>query len=76
MSEAEISNYFEDLRADFIGAYYGMYFLEICDYYTRENNEETGTICSQLSHSCTLSIITTALYYIQLTLYFQVFQDF
>lgn len=41
MSEAEISNYFEDLRVDFIGAYYGMYFLEICDYYTRENNDET-----------------------------------
>ncbi len=44
MSEAEISNYFEDLRADFIGAYYGMYFLEICDYYTRENNDETGML--------------------------------
>lgn len=41
LSEAEISNYFEDLRADFIGAYYGMYFLEICDYYTRENSDET-----------------------------------
>lgn len=44
MSEAEISNYFEDLRADFTGAYYGMYFLEICDYYTRENNDETGML--------------------------------
>lgn len=44
MSEAEISNYFEDLRADFIGAYYGMYFLEICDYYTRENNDETEAL--------------------------------
>ena len=41
LSEAEISNYFEDLRSDFTGAYYGMYFLEICDYYTRENNDET-----------------------------------
>ena len=40
MSEAEISNYFESLREDFEGAYYGMYFLEICDYYTRENNDE------------------------------------
>lgn len=40
LSEAEISNYFEELRQDFIGAYYGMYFLEICDYYTRENNDE------------------------------------
>ena len=40
VSEAEISNYFEELRMDFEGAYYGMYFLEIADYYTRENNDE------------------------------------
>lgn len=40
MAEADISNYFEELRQDFIGAYYGMYFLEICDYYARENNDE------------------------------------
>lgn len=40
MSEADISNYFEQLRQDFVGAYYGMYFLEICDYYARENNDE------------------------------------
>ncbi len=44
MSEAEISNYFEELRQDFVGAYYGMYFLEVCDYYTRENNDETGML--------------------------------
>lgn len=44
MSEAEILNYFEDLRSDFTGAYYGMYFLELCDYYTRENNDETGML--------------------------------
>ena len=41
MSEAEITNYFEELRQDFSGAYYGMYFLELCDYYARENNDET-----------------------------------
>ena len=35
-----ISNYFEGLREDFEGAYYGMYFLEVLDYYTRENNDE------------------------------------
>lgn len=40
IAEAEISQYFEDLRKDYIGAYYGMYFLEIADYYTRENNDE------------------------------------
>lgn len=39
--EANISNYFEGLREDFMGAYYGMYFLEVMDYYTRENNDET-----------------------------------
>jgi DNA repair protein RecO (recombination protein O) len=44
LSEAEISNYFEELRSDFVGAYYGMYFMEICDYYTRENNDETGML--------------------------------
>lgn len=38
--EADISNYFEGLRSDFEGAYYGMYFLEVMDYYTRENNED------------------------------------
>lgn len=40
ISEVEIQNYFEALRSDFIGAYYGMYFAEIADYYTRENNDE------------------------------------
>ncbi len=40
LSDAEIANYFEELRTDFVGAYYGMYFLEICDYYGRENNDE------------------------------------
>lgn len=38
--EAHISNYFETLREDFESAYYGMYFLEVMDYYTRENNDE------------------------------------
>lgn len=40
MSDAEVTNYFEKLRGDYEGAYYGMYFLEIADYYTRENNDE------------------------------------
>ncbi len=38
--EANISNYFEPLREDFKAAYYGMYFMEVMDYYTRENNDE------------------------------------
>ncbi len=40
ISEAVISNYFEALREDFEGACYGMYFNEVMDYYTRENNDE------------------------------------
>ncbi|MGN1148062.1 MAG: DNA repair protein RecO [Lachnospiraceae bacterium] len=40
VAETNISQYFEELRTDYIGAYYGMYFLEIADYYTRENNDE------------------------------------
>lgn len=40
LSEAEIQNYFEALMSDYEGAYYGMYFAEIADYYTRENNDE------------------------------------
>ena len=38
--EAEVTNYFEGLREDYEGAFYGMYFLEVMDYYTRENNDE------------------------------------
>lgn len=40
ISEAVIQNYFAPLREDFEGACYGMYFLEVMDYYTRENNDE------------------------------------
>lgn len=38
--EVEVTNYFEGLRNDYEGAFYGMYFLEVMDYYTRENNNE------------------------------------
>jgi len=40
VTEADIQNYFEELRTDYLGAYYGMYFAEIADYYTRENNDD------------------------------------
>ena len=38
--DADISFYFEELRNDFEGAYLGMYFLELADYCTRENNDD------------------------------------
>ena len=41
LADAEISNYFEELRTDFEGAFLGMYFLEVASYYTRENNDDT-----------------------------------
>lgn len=40
VSEADITNYFAELMTDYEGAYYGMYFAEVADYYTRENNDE------------------------------------
>lgn len=39
--EANIKNYFDGLRKDFDAAYMGMYFLEVADYYTRENLDAT-----------------------------------
>ncbi len=40
VAEADIQNYFEELRSDYVGACYGMYFAEVADYCTRENNDE------------------------------------
>ena len=40
LADADIQNYFEKLRTDFVGACYGLYFAEVTDYYTRENNDE------------------------------------
>lgn len=41
VQNAEILNYFEYLRADLEAAYYGMYFLELADFYALENNDES-----------------------------------
>lgn len=38
--EADVQNFFEELRTDYIGACYGMYFAEVTEWYTRENNDE------------------------------------
>lgn len=36
LESTEISNYFRELSEDFEAAYYGMYFCELADYYTKE----------------------------------------
>lgn len=38
--QAEIQNYFSEFRMNLEAAWYGMYFLELADYFTRENNDE------------------------------------
>lgn len=40
LMETQINNYFEELRTDYEAAYVGMFFLEVMDYYTRENSDE------------------------------------
>lgn len=40
MVQAEVKNYFRDLAQDFEGAYFGFYFMELADFYARENNDE------------------------------------
>ncbi|MDO5416836.1 MAG: DNA repair protein RecO [Lachnospiraceae bacterium] len=41
MQGAEIINYFEEIASDMEAACYGSYFLEMADYYSRENLEGT-----------------------------------
>lgn len=44
LKSAEITNYFEELSMDVEGTCYGSYFLELADYYARENMDETGLL--------------------------------
>lgn len=38
--ETDIQKFFEELRTDYVGACYGLYFAEVAEWYTRENNDE------------------------------------
>lgn len=40
LRDAEITNYFEGLRGNLEAYYLGSYFLELAEYYTRENNDD------------------------------------
>ena len=44
LREAYIDNYFENMRSDIKMAYFGMYFLEIADYYSRENIDDVDML--------------------------------
>lgn len=44
LEEVEVRNYFPEMRSDMRKALYGMYFLEIVDYYGRENNDELNML--------------------------------
>ncbi len=35
--QADVTNYFREVREDFTAACYGCYFMEVAEYYTREN---------------------------------------
>lgn len=59
LQSAEISNYFEDLSMDVEGACYGSYFLELADYYARENMD--GTELLKLLYQSVRALLKPAL---------------
>lgn len=56
LTSVKVSNYFSDLREDLIATCYGMYFLDLADYYTSEGNDESAMLkllyqtCRALTH--------------------------
>ncbi len=40
LSDVKVDQYFETLREDFESVFYAMYFADVANYYTRENNDE------------------------------------
>ncbi|MBQ7971862.1 MAG: DNA repair protein RecO [Lachnospiraceae bacterium] len=44
LSEANISHFFEEIRSDYENSLYGMYFMELADYYTRESKDEADQL--------------------------------
>lgn len=44
ISSIDISNYFMEISEDIESAYYGFYFLEIADYYSRENMDSKNML--------------------------------
>ncbi len=59
LKSASISNYFEGLRADVEGAYYGFYFLDLANYYGRE--AEDGTVLLQLLYQTLRALLNAHL---------------
>lgn len=42
--KADISNYFMEVKEDFAAACYGCYFMEVAEYYTRENLDGSAVL--------------------------------
>lgn len=40
LQSASVTNYFADLTSDLANTYYGMFFLEMAEYFAQENNDE------------------------------------
>ena len=59
LTGARITNYFEALKADLDGAFYGAYFAELAGYYSRENLEAKDIL--NLLYAALLALEKTAL---------------